>query len=288
MENIKMTEINIALVKILRERTGAGMMDCKNALRKSGGDIELSIANMRKSGAIKAAKKASNVAYEGIIKTRITEDYGIIIEINCQTDFVARDKLFSSFAEKALEIAFHDRITNIEKLRARLEEERVALVARLGENIHIRRINSLQGGTLGHYVHSSRIGVIVSVNGRNEELVKHIAMHIAASKPEFIRPKDVPSAIVEKESQVQVDIAIQSGKPKDIAEKIVKGRVRKFISEICLVSQPFIINPSKTIEQVLQENKIDIVSFIRFEVGEGISKTESDFNSEVSQISQSY
>lgn len=283
-----MTDIDVALVKTLRERTGAGMMDCKNALKKSGGDVELAIADMRKSGTIKAAKKASNIASEGIIKTKVTEDYGIILEINCQTDFVARDTSFSSFAEKVLDRAFHDRITDIEALRERFEEERVALVARIGENIHIRRVGSLQGGILGHYVHGSRIGVIVSADGRNEELVKHIAMHIAASKPEFLKPEDVPSAIVEKESRVQVDITMQSGKPKDIAEKIVKGRVRKFISEICLVSQPFIINPSKTVGQALQENNIDIASFIRFEVGDGIHKVESDFTSEVSQISQSY
>jgi elongation factor Ts len=268
MENIRMTEINVALVKILRERTGAGMMDCKHALRESGGDIELAIANMRKSGAIKAAKKASNIVSEGIIKTKVSEDYGILLEINCQTDFVARDKIFSSFSEKVLEKAFYDRITDIEILRESFEEERTSLVSRIGENIHIRRVSALHGDTLGHYVHSSRIGVILSVNGQNEELVKHIAMHIAASKPEFIKPEDVPSTIVEKESQVQVDIAMQSGKPKDIAEKIVKGRVKKFINEICLTGQPFIIDTSKTVEQILKKNKIDIVSFIRFEVGE--------------------
>ena len=194
-----MAEITASLVKELRERTGAGMMDCKKALTEANGDIELAIENMRKSGAIKAAKKAGNVAADGVIKTKIDGNVAFILEVNCQTDFVAKDAGFQAFADKVLDAAVAGKITDVEVLKAQFEEERVALVAKIGENINIRRVASLEGDVLGSYQHGARIGVLVAAKGADEELVKQLAMHVAASKPEFVKPEDVSADVVEKE-----------------------------------------------------------------------------------------
>ena len=276
-----MADITAALVKELRERTGAGMMDCKKALTEANGDIELAIENMRKSGAIKAAKKAGNVAADGVIKTKIVGDYGVILEVNCQTDFVAKDGGFQAFADKVLDAAAADRVTDVEVLKAQFEEERVALVAKIGENINIRRVAILEGAELGSYLHGARIGVLVSTKGANEDLIKQVAMHVAASKPEFVKPEDVSADVVDKEYQVQLDIAMQSGKPKEIAEKMVEGT-----GEVSLTGQAFVIDPSKTVGQALKEQGADVINFIRFEVGEGIEKVESDFAAEVAAMSK--
>ncbi|AKG67967.1 MULTISPECIES: translation elongation factor Ts [Serratia] len=282
-----MADITAALVKELRERTSAGMMDCKKALIESNGDIELAIENMRKSGAIKAAKKAGNVAADGVIKTKIEGNFGMIVEVNCQTDFVAKDGGFQAFADKVLDAAFAGKITDVDVLKAQFEEERVALVAKIGENINIRRIASLEGDVLGSYLHGARIGVLVAATkGADEELVKQLAMHVAASKPEFVKPEDVSAEVVEKEYQVQLDIAMQSGKPKEIAEKMVEGRMKKFTGEVSLTGQPFVIEPSKSVAQVLKEHNTDVTNFIRFEVGEGIEKVEADFAAEVAAMSK--
>ena len=282
-----MAEITASLVKELRERTGAGMMDCKKALTEANGDIELAIENMRKSGAIKAAKKAGNVAADGVIKTKIEGNFGMIVEVNCQTDFVAKDGGFQAFADKVLDAAFAGKITDVDVLKAQFEEERVALVAKIGENINIRRIASLEGDVLGSYLHGARIGVLVAATkGADEELVKQLAMHVAASKPEFVKPEDVSAEVVEKEYQVQLDIAMQSGKPKEIAEKMVEGRMKKFTGEVSLTGQPFVIEPSKSVAQVLKEHNTDVTNFIRFEVGEGIEKVEADFAAEVAAMSK--
>ena len=264
-----MAEITASLVKELRERTGAGMMDCKKALTEANGDIELAIENMRKSGAIKAAKKAGNVAADGVIKTKIEGNYGYILEVNCQTDFVAKDAGFQAFADKVLDAAVAGKITDVEVLKAQFEEERVALVAKIGENINIRRI-----------------AVLVAAKGADEELVKQLAMHVAASKPEFVKPEDVSAEVVEKEYQVQLDIAMQSGKPKEIAEKMVEGRMKKFTGEVSLTGQPFVMDPSKSVAQLLKEHNADVTGFIRFEVGEGIEKVETDFAAEVAAMSK--
>lgn len=281
-----MAVITAALVKELRERTGAGMMDCKKALTEAAGDIELAIENMRKSGAIKAAKKAGNVAADGVIKTKIEGNYAVIVEVNCQTDFVAKDAGFQAFADKVVDAAITGKITDIEVLKAQFEEERVALVAKIGENINIRRVAALEGDLLGSYMHGARIGVLISAKDANEELVKQLAMHVAASKPEFVKPENVPADVVEKEYKVQLDIAMQSGKPQEIAEKMVAGRMKKFTGEVSLTGQPFVIDPSKSVEQILKENNADVVDFIRFEVGEGIEKVEADFAAEVAAMSK--
>ncbi|RWR00454.1 elongation factor Ts [[Pantoea] beijingensis] len=281
-----MAEITAALVKDLRERTGAGMMDCKKALTEANGDIELAIDNMRKSGQAKAAKKAGNVAADGIILTKIDGNYGVILELNCQTDFVAKDAGFKAFGDEVIAAAVAERITDIDVLKAKFEDQRVALVAKIGENINIRRISVLEGDVLGSYLHGVRIGVLVSATGADEELVKQIAMHIAASKPEYVKPEDVSADVVAREHQIQLDIAMQSGKPREIAEKMVEGRMKKFTGEVSLTGQNFVMDPSKTVGQLLKEKNADVINFIRFEVGEGIEKVESDFAAEVAAMSK--
>ena len=216
----------------------------------------------------------------------IDGNYGIILEVNCQTDFVAKDAGFQAFADKVLDAAVAGKITDVEVLKAQFEEERVALVAKIGENINIRRVAALEGDVLGSYQHGARIGVLVAAKGADEELVKHIAMHVAASKPEFIKPEDVSAEVVEKEYQVQLDIAMQSGKPKEIAEKMVEGRMKKFTGEVSLTGQPFVMEPSKTVGQLLKEHNAEVTGFIRFEVGEGIEKVETDFAAEVAAMSK--
>ncbi|MBI0006416.1 elongation factor Ts [Gilliamella sp. W8126] len=284
-----MAEVTASMVKELRERTGAGMMECKKALVEANGDIDLAIDNMRKSGQAKAAKKAGRVAAEGVIISKISADkkVGVILEINCETDFVAKDAGFLEFSDKVATAALNDQITDIAALQAKFEEERTALVAKIGENIGIRRVQQITGDVVGSYQHGARIGVLVAANsGCDEELVKHIAMHIAASKPEYVDPSDVPADVVEHERNIQIDIAMQSGKPREIAEKMVEGRMRKFTGEVSLTGQPFVMDPSKTVGTLLAEKKATVASFIRFEVGEGIEKVEVDFAAEVAAMSK--
>ncbi|WP_145533887.1 translation elongation factor Ts [Yersinia thracica] len=283
-----MVAITAALVKELRERTAAGMMECKKALVEANGDIELAIDNMRKSGQAKAAKKAGRIAAEGIILAKISTDgkFGVILELNCETDFVAKDAGFKAFGEEVINAALADKIADIDVLKAKFEEQRANLVAKIGENINIRRVAVLEGDVLGTYLHGARIGVMVAATGADEELVKHIAMHIAASKPEYVKPEDVPAEVVAREHQIQLDIAIESGKPREIAEKMVEGRMRKFTGEVSLTGQNFVMDPSKTVGDLLKEHKADVVNFIRFEVGEGIEKVETDFAAEVAAMSK--
>lgn len=283
-----MAEVTASMVKELRERTGAGMMECKKALVEANGDIELAIDNMRKSGQAKAAKKAGRIAAEGVILTKISADKksGVILEVNCETDFVAKDAGFLAFSEKVAEAVLNEKITNLADLQAKFEEERTALVAKIGENINIRRIDALSGDSVGSYQHGARIGVLVAASNAEDELIKHIAMHIAASKPEFVTPDDVPAEVVEKERSIQIDIAMQSGKPREIAEKMVEGRMRKFTGEVSLTGQPFVMDPSKSVADLLKEKNATVAKFIRFEVGEGIEKVEVDFAAEVAAMSK--
>lgn len=281
-----MAQSELTLIKELRERTGAGMMDCKKALTEAKGDIELAIDNMRKSGQAKAAKKAGNVAAEGIILTKISGNYGVIVELNCQTDFVAKDAGFQSLGDEVIATAMDERITDINVLQEKFEEQRVALVAKIGENINIRRLSVLKGEILGGYQHGIRIGVLVSAKAADAELVKQIAMHVAASKPEYVRPEDVSADVVAHEHEIQLDIAMQSGKPREIAEKMVEGRMKKFTGEVSLTGQNFVVDTSKTVGQILKEKGADIIDFIRFEVGEGIEKVETDFAAEVAAMSK--
>ncbi|ABZ77529.1 translation elongation factor Ts [Shewanella halifaxensis HAW-EB4] len=271
--------ITAAQVKELRDRTGAGMMDCKKALTETNGDIELAIDNMRKSGAAKAAKKAGNIAAEGAILIKQGEGYAALLEVNCQTDFVAKDSNFLAFANEVLDVAAASKVT-IEDLKAQFEETRVALVTKIGENINVRRIEYIDGANLAQYRHGERIGVVVAGEA-DEETLKHIAMHVAASKPEYVNPSDVPAEVVEKEKALQIEIAMNEGKPAEIAEKMVIGRMKKFTGEVSLTGQAFIMEPKKTVGDILKEKGASVTNFIRLEVGEGIERKEEDFAAEV-------
>ncbi|CAM4107998.1 translation elongation factor Ts [Pseudoalteromonas byunsanensis] len=271
--------VTAALVKELRERTGAGMMDCKKALTETNGDIELAIENMRKSGAAKAAKKAGNIAAEGTILIKEGEGFAALLEVNCQTDFVAKDANFLAFANSVLDVAAASK-TTIADLQAQFEEARVALVAKIGENINVRRVEYIDGANLATYRHGERIGVVVAGEA-DEETLKHVAMHVAASKPEYVNPEDVPADVVEKEKAVQIDIAMNEGKPAEIAEKMVVGRMKKFTGEVSLTGQAFIMEPKKTVGEILKEKGATVSNFVRLEVGEGIERKEEDFAAEV-------
>lgn len=281
-----MATVTAALVKELRERTGAGMMECKKALVEANADIELAIENMRKNGAAKAAKKAGRVAAEGVILVKADADAkkAAILEMNCETDFVAKDASFLALANDVMEAALEQK-ASVEALKEQFEARRAELVAKIGENMDIRRVEYIDG-EVGTYLHGSRIGVVVAMTGADAELTKHIAMHVAASKPEYVTPEDVPADVVEKEKQIQIDIAVNSGKPAEIAEKMVTGRMKKFTGEISLTGQPFIMEPSKTVGQLLKENGAEVVNFVRFEVGEGIEKEEVDFAAEVAAVTK--
>jgi len=274
-------------VKELRERTAAGMMDCKKALVEADGDIELAIENMRKSGAIKAAKKAGRVAAEGVVLAKTAGTVALIAEVNCETDFVAMDKSFLAFANKVAEIALANKIDSVEAISAAayddttVEDARATLVAKIGENISIRRLQIVEGENLGAYVHSGKIGVISVLKGGDADLAKDIAMHIAAAAPQYVKPEDVPADVVAKEKEIQLQIAIDSGKPAEIAEKMVTGRMAKFTGEVSLTGQAFVKDPSMKVAKLLKGAGADVETFIRLEVGEGIEKKEEDFAAEV-------
>ncbi|GAA6184136.1 MULTISPECIES: translation elongation factor Ts [Alteromonadaceae] len=279
--------VTAALVKELRERTGAGMLDCKKALVETDGDVELAIENMRKSGQAKAAKKAGRIAAEGVIMTKVANGVATMMEINSETDFVARDEGFLAFANKLVDVASANKINDMDALNSSeidgvtVADARDTLVAKIGENISPRRVISVEGDNLGAYVHGGRIGVIAILNGGDEDLAKDIAMHIAAASPQFVKPEDVPAEVVAKEKEIQLEIAMQSGKPADIAEKMVIGRMKKFTGEVSLTGQPFVKDPSNTVGQLLKSKGADVINFVRFEVGEGIEKKEEDFAAEV-------
>ncbi|HHH47143.1 MAG TPA: elongation factor Ts [Thiotrichales bacterium] len=284
-------QITAAMVKELRERTGAGMMECKKALTEAGGDMEAAIEAMRKSGAAKADKKAGRVAAEGVIVTRVSQDgkHVAIVEINSETDFVAKDDNFLEFANQVADLIIEKHPADLEALKAlplgdgTVEEARQALVAKIGENIQIRRflIIDVEGGNVGTYLHGSRIGVVVDLEGGDEGLARDIAMHIAASKPMCVSEADVPEEVLAKEKEILIAQAQDSGKPADIIEKMVQGRLRKFLGEITLVGQPFVKDPDQTVGKLLEKSGASVKSFARYEVGEGIEKKQENFAEEV-------
>ncbi len=279
--------ITAAQVKELRQRTAAGMMDCKKALQEANGDMELAIENMRKSGQAKAAKKAGNIAAEGTILIKTEAGLAALVEVNCQTDFVAKDNNFLAFANEVADAALAARAT-IEELQAQFEEKRITLVTKIGENINVRRVEYIEGTTLATYSHGATIGVVVAGEG-DAEALKHIAMHVAASKPDYINPEDVPANVVEKEKAIQLDILkIENDKlednkkkPVELLEKIIIGRMKKFTGEVSLTGQPFIMEPKKTVGAILAEKGLSVSNFVRLEVGEGIEKKQEDFAAEV-------
>ena len=281
-------EITASLVKELRERTGAGMMDCKAALSDARGDIEIAIEVMRKSGAAKAAKKAGRIAAEGIISIKLNENDIVILEVNCETDFVTKDESFLSFVDSVIQVISNNNVSDVDELlklnsgNQTIEEANQQLIAKIGEKITIRRFqkSSIQNQT-GTYLHGIRIGVIVEIKGGSEELAKDIAMHIAASSPLFINEDQISQEILDKEKEIYTAQAQESGKPADIVEKMVEGRLKKFIKEITLLGQPFVKDPEKSIEKILKSSNAKVLSFIRYEVGEGIEKRADNFAEEV-------
>ncbi|MCI5576093.1 MAG: translation elongation factor Ts [Succinivibrio sp.] len=286
-----MATITAAMVKELRDATGAGMMDCKKALVAADGNMQAAIDAMRKSGAAKAAKKAGRTAAEGIITVAQAGKKVVLVEVNSETDFCAKNAEFVTFAQKVADTALANNICDVEVLKnTQLDGQTVAegltaLVAKIGENLQLRRVALVEAKddeTIGLYVHSNkRIGVAVVLKGGDETIAKHVAMHVCASKPDFVHPEDVSAEVVEHERQVQIEIAMKSGKPQAIAEKMVEGRMKKFTGEVSLTGQPFVMNPEITVGQMLKEAKADAVSFVRYEVGEGIEKQAVDFAAEV-------
>lgn len=284
--------ITAALVKELRERTQAGMMECKKALVETDGDIDAAVEYMRKAGLAKADKKSGRTAAEGTIVSRTTDDgkASIIVEINCETDFVTKGDDFQNFANEVADLAIQnlpDDIDGLLNLKMAsgdtVADATKALIAKIGENINVRRYVKAEtdSGVIGTYLHGSRIGVVATLNGGNPDLAKDIAMHVAASKPVCVSADDVPQDVIAKEKDIYTAQAAESGKPEDIVEKMVMGRINKFLKEITLLGQPFVKDPDITIEKLLKDANAMVESFYRMEVGEGIEKKEENFADEV-------
>ena len=284
--------VTAALVKELRERTGAGMMECKKALVDANGDMDAAIEAMRKAGLAKADKKASRVAAEGKVVQAISDDgkNAVMVEVNSETDFVAKDAGFNAFAGAVAQNALDSNPSDIEALMATgidgasVEEARQALIAKIGENIQVRRfVRSETDHTLGAYVHGGKIGVLVDVEGGDAELAHDIALHIAAMNPEFISDDDVPADIIAREKDILVAQAQDSGKPEEIIEKMVTGRLRKHLAGITLLGQPFVKDGDVTVGQLLKQQGAAVKGFERLVVGEGIEKKQENFAEEVMQ-----
>jgi elongation factor Ts len=278
--------ITAGLVKELRERTGAAMMECKKALVASQGDIEAAIEAMRASGQAKAVKKAGRVTAEGKVLVKLSDDGGkaVILEVNCETDFVAKDENFIGFTDAAVAAALASGANDVETLmaQANLETARAELISKIGENIQVRRVASVETDkTLAHYLHGLKIGVLVTLDGGDAELAKDVAMHIAAVKPEVISPEEVSAERVEKEKKFLTEQALESGKPAEVVDKMIQGRMKKFLNEISLLGQDFVKDPSQTVAQLLKKHNAKVANFIRYEVGEGIEKKEDNFAQEV-------
>ena len=286
--------ITASLVKELRDRTGAGMMECKRALTETNGNVEEAITNMRKSGLLKAAKKAGRTAAEGRITIMTNENHqrALMLEVNCETDFVANDDNFKAFCQSVAEHALQSNTTDMAAIAElaynggeTIEHARTELVAKIGENIQLRRATELSStGVVAHYVHRSRIGVMVALDTDNETLARDIAMHIAASNPVAIDESGVPAEVLEKEKEIFIAQAKESGKPDEIIEKMIQGRMQKYLKEVSLVFQPFLKSEEgKTVGAILKENNANVLAFVRYEVGEGIEKEEKDFAAEVAE-----
>ncbi|MBO9469232.1 elongation factor Ts [Endozoicomonas sp. G2_2] len=286
-----MMAISAALVKELRERTGAGMMECKKALTATDGDIDAAADNMRREGLAKADKKAGRVAAEGRVATALSSDrsVAILLEVNCETDFVGKNDDFVGFAEMAAQAALDngpadvDALAEIEIDGESLDAKRRALVATLGENITIRRFRRIEAGEgrLDVYMHGSRIGSAVAVAGGEDALARDLAMHVAATAPAHLSADDVPQERRDAEKELLMAQARDSGKPEEIIEKMVEGRLRKFLGEITLMGQPFVKDPDMTVEKLCKQQNATIIDYARIEVGEGIEKKQEDFAAEV-------
>jgi len=277
------------MVKELRERTGAGMMECKKALVETDGDMEAAAELLRKSGQAKADKKASRVAADGRIVIRTNGASAVVVEVNSETDFVAKDENFVSFAESVADAALSSGTTDVEAFASEaladgrsVEAARTDLIAKIGENISVRRIATVSSnGPLGHYTHGAKIGAAVALDGGDETLARDIAMHIAAINPTCIDESGVPADTLAREKRIFSEQAAESGKPPEIVEKMVSGRIAKFLKEITLVGQPFVKDDSLSVGKLLDQAGARVTSFVRFEVGEGIEKKQENFAEEV-------
>ena len=284
--------ITAALVKELRERTGAGMMDCKKALIETSADLEAAIDLMRASGAAKAAKKAGRVASEGLVSIAVSDNNksAAILEVNSETDFVAKSGAFIDFVSKLVKLALKNMPSNIEEFLSQtldtgetVDKARENIVAKIGENISIRRVKVVKtgNGTIGAYKHGGRIAVLTHLAEDNAPLAKDIAMHIAASKPECVSEDLLSEGLIERERAIFIEQAKESGKPDNIIEKMIVGRMKKFVNEVTLYGQPFVKDPETTVGKLVKSNNNEVASFVRFEVGEGIEKKEDNFVEEV-------
>lgn len=285
--------ISASMVMELRGRTGAGMMECKKFLIACDGDIELAITEMRKAGQAKADKKADRVAAEGIIAIARDADghRAMMLEINSETDFVARDDHFTHFAHEVVETALQKKISDVSVLanesmkggHSTIEQSRQELVAKIGENIKLRRLADMQcqDGVIGCYLHGTRIGVLVAIRNGDEALAKDIAMHIAASRPIVVNREQVSKEAIDNEREIFSAQAKESGKPQDIIDKMIEGRISKFLDEVSLLGQPYVKDPNIKVGQLMKERKAEVIGFTRFEVGEGIEKKEDNFVEEV-------
>lgn len=287
-----MAQISAALVKELRERTGSGMMECKKALEATGGDLDAAIEHLRKTGQAKAEKKAGRTAAEGQIVICHAADgkRAAMAEINCETDFVGKDENFQRFAKDVIALILDRQPADIDTLLTlpmttgdTVDEARKQLIVKIGENINVRRFTvvTTDTGVLNSYLHGGRIGVVVELDGGNEELAKDIAMHVAASQPLCIRAEQVPAEVLDKEREIYRALAEQEGKPANIVEKMIEGRIRKYLKDITLLGQPFVKNPEQSVEQLLKDAGADVTRFERMELGEGIEKKADNFAEEV-------
>jgi elongation factor Ts len=285
-----MAEITAALVKELRERTGSGMMECKRALQETGGDIEAAVELMRKAGQAKADKKASRVAAEGLIVIKPAAGAAAMVEVNCETDFVTKNDDFRAFADAVTEVALGSAPADLDALLAAsmangqsVEQNRRDCIAKIGENMNVRRFARLatRTGVLGCYLHGTRIGVLVELEGGDAELARDIAMHVAASRPLCVSADQVPAELLAREKDIFTAQAAASGKPANIIEKMVEGRLRKYLEEVTLLGQSFVKDPEQSVEKLLKSHRAKVIRFERFELGEGIEKKSSDFAAEV-------
>jgi elongation factor Ts len=279
--------MSAALVKELRERTGLGLLECKKALAAVGGDVQMAIEELRKSSGMKAAKKAGRTAADGVVATRVADDcsFGVLVEVNSETDFVARDKNFLGFVTQVVDAAFTGKQSDVAALMSgELESAREALVQKIGENVGVRRIELIHSdsGVVGSYVHSNnRIAVLVELKGGDQDLARDVAMHVAAVNPQVVSAADMPAELVAKEKEIFIAQAQDSGKPAEIIEKMIGGRIKKFLAENSLTEQAFVKDPDITVGKLVSSAGAQVVSFVRFEVGEGIEVEKVDFAQEV-------
>ena len=289
--------ITASMVKELRETTGAGMMDAKKALTETNGDFEAAIDWLRTKGLAKAAKKSSRVAAEGLVAVAISVGKGVAVEVNSETDFVAKNSDFQemvkAIANAALDVSNTDQLAEASINGKKVSDTLTDNIAKIGENMTLRRMEAIEAERVVAYVHNSaaqdmgQIGVLVAINGENTEFARQVAMHVAAANPQALSSAELDQSVVEREKNILTEQARESGKPEQVIEKMIQGRMKKFLAEVTLLGQDFVINPDLTVEAAAREAGVEIVSYVRMAVGEGIEKVEEDFAAEVAKAAQS-